>query len=228
MLYAGTERGVVFSADDGKSWQPLQLNLPTVPVHDLIVKGNDLVLGTHGRSLWIFDDLTPIRTFGPAIAGKAVDLLPPPPATRWRYPSTVGAAGQGRQSARRGDPPLWLKEKPKAKPKLEILDAERQARPVAGPRARDRARSRRRPQARRPGGKEPAGEEQEAKEKEEEQEEEPGPPGGRAEGEAARQAGTVPGGLGPGARPGPADQGRQDRCRKRRGRSAGRCPASTP
>ena len=50
---------------------------PTVPVHDLIVKGNDLVVGTHGRSLWIFDDLTPIRPFGPAIAAKAVDVLAP-------------------------------------------------------------------------------------------------------------------------------------------------------
>ena len=50
MLYAGTERGVVFSADDGKTWEPLQLNLPTVPVHDLIVKNDDLVAG-HARPI---------------------------------------------------------------------------------------------------------------------------------------------------------------------------------
>ena len=96
MLYAGTERGVVFSADDGKTWRSLQLNLPTVPVHDLIVKNDDLVVGTHGRSLWIFDDLTPIRTFGPAIAAKPIDVLPPVPATRWRYHGTVGAVARRR------------------------------------------------------------------------------------------------------------------------------------
>ena len=99
MLYAGTERGVVFSADVGKSWQSLQLNLPTVPVHDLIVKGNDLVLGTHGRSLWIFDDLTPIRTFGPAIAAKSVDVLSPLPATRLAIAFDRGSGGTRRESA---------------------------------------------------------------------------------------------------------------------------------
>ena len=58
MLYLGTERGVAVSRDDGATWEPLKLNLPTVAVHDLVVKGDDLVLGTHGRSIWILDDLT--------------------------------------------------------------------------------------------------------------------------------------------------------------------------
>ncbi len=49
LLYLGTERGVMYSPDAGKTWKPLQLNLPTVPVHDLVVKGDDLVVGTHGR-----------------------------------------------------------------------------------------------------------------------------------------------------------------------------------
>src|SRR5690606_37016408 len=53
LLYAGTERGVYVSFDDGSYWQPLQLNLPPVPVHDLVVKEGDLVAGTHGRSFWI-------------------------------------------------------------------------------------------------------------------------------------------------------------------------------
>src|SRR5207247_1888484 len=75
LLYVGTERGVIVSPDDGKTWQPLQLNLPTVPVHDLVVKNDDLVLGTHGHSLWIFDDLTPIRRFGPASAAKPAEIL---------------------------------------------------------------------------------------------------------------------------------------------------------
>src|SRR5262249_1989333 len=89
-LYAGTERGVVAPPEDGKTWQSLQLNLPTVPVHDLRVKDGDLVVGTHGRSLWILDDLTPVRRWGPTITEKSIDLLPPRPATRWRSHGTVG------------------------------------------------------------------------------------------------------------------------------------------
>ena len=60
-LYLGTERGVMFSTDDGATWRPLRLNLPTVAVHDLAVKDDDLVVGTHGRSIWILDDLQPVR-----------------------------------------------------------------------------------------------------------------------------------------------------------------------
>ncbi len=58
LLYAGTETGVYASFDDGGSWQPLQLNLPVVPIHDLLVKEGDLVAATHGRSFWILDDLS--------------------------------------------------------------------------------------------------------------------------------------------------------------------------
>ena len=58
LLYAGTETGVYVSFDDGASWQPLQLDLPVAPIHDLLVKNNDLVAATHGRSFWILDDLT--------------------------------------------------------------------------------------------------------------------------------------------------------------------------
>jgi photosystem II stability/assembly factor-like uncharacterized protein len=58
LLYAGTETGVYFSRDEGQSWQPLQLNLPVTPIHDLVIHDNDLVAATHGRSFWILDDLT--------------------------------------------------------------------------------------------------------------------------------------------------------------------------
>jgi hypothetical protein len=61
LLYVGTERGVWFSFDDGGHWQPLRRNLPQVPVHDLIVKDNDLAIATHGRALWIMDDISPLR-----------------------------------------------------------------------------------------------------------------------------------------------------------------------
>src|SRR3982751_5582310 len=73
-LYLGTERGVMFSADGGDTWRDLRLNLPTVAVHDLIVKGDDLVLATHGRSIWIFDDLRPIREFDTRIATEPMHL----------------------------------------------------------------------------------------------------------------------------------------------------------
>jgi hypothetical protein len=82
------------------------------------------VLGTHGRSLWIFDDLTPIRTFAPAIANKPADLLPPRAATRWRLHGTIGALGRGDNPPAGAIIHFWLEDKPKAKPKLEILDAE--------------------------------------------------------------------------------------------------------
>ena len=61
LLYAGTETGVFVSFDDGANWQRLQLNLPTSPIHDLVVKDDDLVVATHGRSFWVLDNLTPLR-----------------------------------------------------------------------------------------------------------------------------------------------------------------------
>jgi photosystem II stability/assembly factor-like uncharacterized protein len=61
LLYAGTERGIFVSFDDGDQWQPLQKNLPVTSVRDIDVHGNDLVIATHGRSFWIMDDVTPLR-----------------------------------------------------------------------------------------------------------------------------------------------------------------------
>jgi photosystem II stability/assembly factor-like uncharacterized protein len=61
VLYAGTETGVYVSLNDGKSWKSLSENLPAVPVVDLEVKNNDLVIGTNGRGFWVMDDITPIR-----------------------------------------------------------------------------------------------------------------------------------------------------------------------
>jgi hypothetical protein len=61
LLFAGTELGVYVSFDDGDRWQPLQLNLPVSSVQDVTIHGDDLVIGTHGRSIWILDDITPLR-----------------------------------------------------------------------------------------------------------------------------------------------------------------------
>jgi photosystem II stability/assembly factor-like uncharacterized protein len=61
LLFAGTELGPYISFDDGDHWQSLQLNLPTVSIHDLVIHGDDLLVATHGRAFWILDDITPLR-----------------------------------------------------------------------------------------------------------------------------------------------------------------------
>ncbi|MEM7118062.1 MAG: exo-alpha-sialidase [Chloroflexota bacterium] len=77
LLYAGTESTVYVSFDDGDSWQSLQFNLPVTPVYDLKVKDNDLVAGTHGRSFWILDDLTPLHQIDETVEETAVFLFKP-------------------------------------------------------------------------------------------------------------------------------------------------------
>ncbi|MFL5241026.1 MAG: WD40/YVTN/BNR-like repeat-containing protein [Gemmataceae bacterium] len=122
LLYAGTERGVVFSPDDGVSWKELKLNLPAVPVHDLQVKGNDLVVGTHGRSVWIFDDLTPIREFDPKIATADLHLFAVQPATRFRLHGSYAGKGSGENPPQGALIEYYLKNKPKGEVTIEILD----------------------------------------------------------------------------------------------------------
>ncbi|HWO29692.1 MAG TPA: hypothetical protein VNO32_12935, partial [Candidatus Acidoferrum sp.] len=82
LLYAGTELGMFVSFDDGAHWQPLQLNLPVSPIHDLVVKDDDLVVATHGRSFWILDDITPLRQALDAEKDNAFWLYHPAPAYR--------------------------------------------------------------------------------------------------------------------------------------------------
>ena len=61
LLFAGTERTVYVSWDDGDHWQSLKMNLPATSIRDLVIHDDDIVVGTHGRSFWILDDMTPIR-----------------------------------------------------------------------------------------------------------------------------------------------------------------------
>ena len=77
LLYAGTETGVYVSFDDGKEWQPLQLNLPVVPITDLVLENQDLIVATQGRSFWILDDLTPLHQLTPKISKQSVHLYKP-------------------------------------------------------------------------------------------------------------------------------------------------------
>jgi photosystem II stability/assembly factor-like uncharacterized protein len=64
MLFAGTERTTYVSFDDGDHWQNLRLNMPATSIRDLVIHGDDVVVGTHGRSFWILDDITPLRQLG--------------------------------------------------------------------------------------------------------------------------------------------------------------------
>jgi hypothetical protein len=77
LLYTGTEIGIHVSFDDGEHWQSLRLNLPVVPVHDLVIKDTDLIVATHGRSLWIMDDLTPLRSISEDLQNVPFHLFTP-------------------------------------------------------------------------------------------------------------------------------------------------------
>jgi hypothetical protein len=116
------------SFNDGADWRPLTLNLPTTPVHDLVVKDNDLVVATHGRAFWILDDINPLRQFSDEVDKKSVHLYTPGPA----YRIQAGEAGERHPSKRTGQNPpagaviyFYLKDAPKrgTETKLEILDA---------------------------------------------------------------------------------------------------------
>lgn len=82
LLYAGTEKGVWVSFDDGDNWQKLQLNLPPVPIADLAVKNDNLIAATHGRSFWLIDDLTPLQQLSTEMATKETTLYQPMPTYR--------------------------------------------------------------------------------------------------------------------------------------------------
>jgi len=85
LLFAGTERAVYFSIDDGDHWQSLRLNMPVTSIRDLVIKDDDLVVGTHGRSFWILDDITPLRQVDAKTADTDVVLFKPQDALRVRW-----------------------------------------------------------------------------------------------------------------------------------------------
>jgi photosystem II stability/assembly factor-like uncharacterized protein len=82
LLYAGTEMGVLVSFNDGASWQSLQLNLPAVQVPGLVLKGDDVVIATHGRSYYVLDNVTPLRQAAAELASARVHLFTPATAVR--------------------------------------------------------------------------------------------------------------------------------------------------
>jgi photosystem II stability/assembly factor-like uncharacterized protein len=92
LLYVGTETGLYVSFDDGGSWQPLRLNLPVVPVYDLMIKEDDLVAATHGRSFWILDDLTPLHQLTEQVLSAPAHLFAP--RATYRLPPPMGYGRQ--------------------------------------------------------------------------------------------------------------------------------------
>lgn len=90
LLYAGTERGIYVSFDDGAQWQSLQLNLPVTSIRDIAVHGDDLVVATHGRAFWVLDDVAPLRQISEARAGGGDYLFAPAIAYRVRAGNEEG------------------------------------------------------------------------------------------------------------------------------------------
>ncbi|PYS47438.1 MAG: glycosyl hydrolase, partial [Acidobacteria bacterium] len=128
LLYAGTETGMYVSFNDGESWQSLQLNLPIVPITDLIIhKGEkDLIAATQGRAFWILDDLTVLHQMADAASANGSYLFKPEDTYRLQG----GGGGPLPPTATLGQNPpngaliyYYLKDKPSSQITLEILDS---------------------------------------------------------------------------------------------------------
>jgi photosystem II stability/assembly factor-like uncharacterized protein len=85
MLYAGSERAVYVSLDEGEHWQSLRLNMPATSIRDLVIKDNDIVVGTHGRSFWILDNIAPLRELNTIVYNNPITLHRPSSAWRVRW-----------------------------------------------------------------------------------------------------------------------------------------------
>jgi photosystem II stability/assembly factor-like uncharacterized protein len=132
LLYAGTEIGLYASWDNGKNWAELNLkNFPRVAVHDIVIhpRDNDIILATHGRSFWVFDDATAIQKLGAEVMQKEAYLFETRSA--YRYATMMTRYGIGDKPFRGQNPPngalvtYYLKDKLDAKTpvKLQIFDA---------------------------------------------------------------------------------------------------------
>ncbi len=89
LLYAGTEHGIYVSFDDGERWQSLRLNLPDTQVSDIVVEAHDLVISTNGRSMYVLENIAPIRQMQDDVAQSALHLYAPEEATRRARPATI-------------------------------------------------------------------------------------------------------------------------------------------
>lgn len=120
MLYLGTENAIYLSYDDGRTWLPLQNNLPHAPVHHVTVQErfNDLVVATYGRGFWILDDVTPLRQLTREVVASDAHLFDLRSAYRMQ-PVVNGPPADQRALI-----DYYLKSRPSASPRIEILDQE--------------------------------------------------------------------------------------------------------
>jgi photosystem II stability/assembly factor-like uncharacterized protein len=144
LLYAGTEKGMWVSFDDGASWSKFQMNLPPVPIHDLAVKNDNLIAATHGRSFWMIDDLTPLHQLDAGMIPKPVVLFKP--MTTYRM-AGGGGGFRGRDPLKEGENHpggvmvhFFVKDvADQAEVKLEFLEADGDVIKVYSSKARERA-----------------------------------------------------------------------------------------
>lgn len=129
LLFAGTERTVYASFDDGDHWQSLRLNMPATSIRDLVVHQDDIVVGTHGRSFWILDNITPLRQLTLQVAESPAHLFAPQLSFRNRRNNNTDTplppevpAGQNPPDGVMID--YWLKAKSAGAVTLEIWDAQ--------------------------------------------------------------------------------------------------------
>jgi len=128
LLFAGGEQTVYVSFDDGDHWQSLRNNLPATSVRDLVIKDDDLVIGTHGRSFYILDDLTPLRQIAAATMSEDVHLFAPQQAWRFRWNKNTDTPLPPDEPAGQNPPDgaivhYYLRTASRAPVTLEILDA---------------------------------------------------------------------------------------------------------
>jgi photosystem II stability/assembly factor-like uncharacterized protein len=128
LLFAGTERQVWVSFDDGDHWQSLRQNMPATSIRDLVLHEDDVVVGTHGRSFWILDDITPLRQLDPSAAEPPVELFAPQRARRVRWNTNPDTPLPPEEPAGKNPPDGALLDYSLAAPAagpvtLEILDA---------------------------------------------------------------------------------------------------------
>ncbi|MGO9402706.1 MAG: VPS10 domain-containing protein [Terriglobales bacterium] len=127
LLFAGTERTVYVSWDDGGHWQSLQLNLPPTSIRDLVVHNDDIVVGTHGRSFWILDNITPLRQLSEQSTKGAFYFFKPQLTYRVRRNNTTDTPLPPEEPAGQNPPDgamidYWLKDAAPAPVMIEITD----------------------------------------------------------------------------------------------------------
>ena len=121
LLYAGTERGVYLSPDDGENWRPLQLNLPISPVTDLAVKQGNLVAATQGRGYWILDDLTFVHQLDDSAFERGARLFDPMPVVRMAITNADDPGDRGTNPPAGAVLRYWLDEDLPADTEMELV-----------------------------------------------------------------------------------------------------------